>query len=380
MNSKQMSKYVPEWAERARYIDSKPDWIDFIPHELWEFGDVFFPIPRGKKSNRWAFHMKEKRFSADDEILNAYLEAGSGYGVVCAGDLIVIDIDEKEYASHITDALKESMWQMTGSRSGYHIFYKCTDLDSRIILRVKLPQSHMVSEGIEHSKPSRHIGEVKADPHEYVVGPGSIHPSGNRYGPLKGDSISEIDKEHIEEALSEYIVDEDGSNYDGSHYPQERSSWETSKEDIHKFYRLTTDDVLPWLEAGKNIAHPVHGSTTGQNFRKSDDRDVFMCWRCNYGSSVGCALNANQFLAAEETGMNCDQVRSGWKNNPVLHYKSWRRAYSMDLVNIDFDDLYFGIPNYVLKGYAEERGIDFENSNMWDVLNAFVYEHIYYPP
>lgn len=357
MTPKQKDKHTPKWSRRAKHIDSKPDWIDFIPHELWDIGDAFFPIPRGKKSNRWPFHIEEKRFSADDEILNAYLEAGSGFGIVCIGDLAVLDIDDMDYKDEILKNLPDTIHQVTGSRTGEHHFYYCEDIDTRIILHDKVFGEKL------------HIGEFKCDAHEYVVGPGSVHPSGNKYGPLEGDKITTVTEDQIKDALEDYITDNE------THMPQRKSKWDAGDRDFTQFYKLGTDDVLPWLERGKNVSHPVHGSKTGHNFRKSEDEDVFICWRCQYGSGPGCGIHAAQFLAIEATGKNCDTVRANWDSNPVLHYEGWRNAYDHGLVRTDNED----IPLRILKGYGVKEGlIDKDDKitidNRWDILNPFLYQ------
>lgn len=357
----QMDKYTPEWAKRAKHIDSKPDWIDFVPHELWELGDAFFPIPRGKKSNLWPFHKKEKRFSADDEILNAYLEAGAGYGIVCVGDLAVLDIDDLDYKDEILQRLPDTLHQVTGSRTGEHHFYYCPDLDSRILLYDKFAGEKI------------HIGELKCDTHEFVVGPKSIHPSGNRYGPLQGEEIVTVKEETIREALDEYIIE-----YDTRNEP-DRQTWNRDTGDVSEFYGLSADDVLPWLEKEKRISHPVHGSSTGSNFMKNSSGDTFMCWRCTYGSGPGCGLSGAQFLAVEATDRNCDDVRANWDRDPTLHYEGWRRAYEQDLIGNDPHE----IPYKVLKGYGMTRGIVDEDhevtrANRWELINPLVYETTYF--
>lgn len=42
-------KYTPEWAQRAKFIDHKPEWVDKVDHRLWILGDVFFPMPNRQK-------------------------------------------------------------------------------------------------------------------------------------------------------------------------------------------------------------------------------------------------------------------------------------------------------------------------------------------
>lgn len=369
-------KYTPRWALRAEYIPSKPRWVDKIPHELWELGEVFFPIPRRRKGWNWPHHIK--RYTADDQILNAYLESGAGYGIACAGDLAVVDIDEIEYADYIMNKLPDTLHQITGSRSGYHLFYLCENLDNRINLRVPYPENHMMAEGYTNdvSTPhNRHFGEVKCDEHGYVVGPGSIHPSGNKYGPLEGDKIVRVSKEQIEEALKKFTI-ETSRKVRRTNVKEIQKQSSNSKYD---FFNLDADDVVSWLEPEKRIEHPGHGSDTGINFMKNQNRKTFTCWRHNYGGSEGCALTPLQLLAQIESGRECDRIRDDWpeydqtnetwRGDLRLYWYAWKRAVRKGLVS------YREIPYRVIKGFAldedwVEKDEEVSGQMYWDAINT----------
>lgn len=361
-------EYKPRWAYRAEHIEYKPDWVDAIPHELWELGQVFFPIPNSKKAWEYPHHLDEYRYEADNEILNAYLESNSNYGIACAGNLAVVDIDEVNYIDYFKDKLPDTLWQITGSRTGEHLFYMCEGLNTRITLRVPKPERHMTAEGIERIENSRfqHFGEVKCDPHGYVVGPGSKHPSGNKYGPLQGEEIDYIDESDLRDVLTQFINDQQAEM---KHVKIEREKSKTDTTSQYAFYNLEPDDVIPWLEPGNRVPHPVHGSSTGTNFMRRQEEDVFMCWRHDYGNGPGCALNPQQLLAVMATGRECDIVRQKWKSSPVLHYKAWREAVDKGLVS------YKRIPYTVARGYAVKEGFinadeELERNMYWDTINA----------
>ena len=327
-----------------------------IPKELRGLGKVFFPIPRGKKAWRYPHHLDAYRHKSDSDILLAYFESGWGYGIATAGPLAVVDIDELEFLREITRELPETVWQYSGSGEGVHLFYLVDNLDSRITLNRNIscgcPEDEIDNDKGKCESRSEdceweHIGEVKAGPHEYVVGPNSLHPSGNKYGPLQGDEITKLSLDELEHAISRFKKPEAPGMDTGT--AAASGSYE-SRGDRHEFYDLTTADVLPWLGDGERIGHPVHGSETGANFMKQESNDIFMCWRCDYGSGDGCAFNAQQFLAIEETGMDCDDVRRWWKSDPTLHYKGWRRAAKLGLVDA------LDIPYKAVLGYAVEEG------------------------
>lgn len=348
----------PDWSHRASHIPHKPDWVDMIPRELHELGEVFFPIPRMRKGWNYPHHLDEYRYGATDEVLNAYLEAGFGYGIACAGSLAVVDVDDLDYLDVIAEKLPETVWQLSGSREGVHLFYYVEGLGTRINLHAEF-----VGEWF-------HIGEVKCDPHGYVVGPGSVHPSGREYGPLKGDSIASISEEQLREAVDEFIKPEPESE-EYRYTEEEREHHQ--EQNAHNLYELTADDVLPWLEPEQKVAHPVHGSSTGRNFQKNSGGETFTCWRCQYGSGDGCGLNGTQYLAAEQTGRDCEDIRRLWHRDSTLHYRAWKKATQESLIG------YKQIPYKAVHGFAVENGyIDSDDKIagrvFMEAVNTMTYE------
>lgn len=372
MKSENNHCHRPDWSNRADHTPWRPDWQDFIPHQLWELGEVFFPLPRGEKGWRYPHHMQEYRYTADSELLNAYFESGWGYGIACAGDLAVVDVDNLAFDKELMQDLPETLWQLSGSKSGKHYFYFVEGLNKRQNLYAHFLDERVsrqdVSDG--QDRPWVHIGEVKCDPHGYVVGPGSMHPSGNIYGPLQGDEIATISKDDLMEAIEPFEKPESIT----SSPPSRRREWKDIDDvELHEFYSLSADDVLPWLGEDERIAHPVHGSDTNSNFMKNEGGETFTCWRCQYGSGPGCGLNGAQFLAVEATRRDCEDVRLGWSRDYSLHWEAWRRAVEQGLIG------YSNIPYSIVKGYGVAHGV-LDNdekpvgSLYWDLFNAIKYE------
>ena len=331
------------WEHRAERIEHKPNPVDVIPDQLHELGSVFFPIPRGVKGWSYPHHMDEYRYDPGSEVLNAYLEAGWGYGISCAGDIAVVDVDNLTYIEYVTDALPETAYQPSGSGDGYHLFYKCPGLNTRINMRMSPTETaHTVAEGYhELGRNDVHVGEVKCDPHGYVVGPGSVHPSGNRYGPLRGDSITEVDKEELESALNPLRLDAYSTvAHGGSHHvvgSNRGSNYTGITKARHEFYNLSAYDVTPWLSPSERAAHPVHGSSTDSNFMMNGDGETYTCWRCQAGAGEGCGINPTQLLSMIHQGNSlgdyaCESIRADWSTDPRLHYYAWREAICRGLV------------------------------------------------
>lgn len=371
-----------DWKERARRLDHKPNPVDVIPDGLGGLGEVFFPIPRGKKGYNYPHHLNEYRYAADDEHLNAYLEQGWGYGIACDNDLAVIDVDEKEFAQYVVSDLPSTVYQKTGSRTGYHFFYEVEGLDTRQMLHYPRRIHGCDKEGHSCSFDEdgdcvkeyewEHLGEVKCDPHGYVIGPGSVHPSGNEYGPLKGDSIATIDKDKLINALSGFFKPERTAS---TAAPTTSGPSEVDMDNVHAFYQLTPQDVTPGLEPGKRVAHPVHGSETGSNFQMNEGTDTYICWRHQYGGSEGCGLNPQQLLAAEATNRPCDDIRRWWHKDSSLHYQSWRLAVKKGLVSR------LAVPYRAVHGYAIQNGLVTKDEKLagntyHDVMEALQYEMV----
>lgn len=381
----QMEKEKPRWIERDRHIPHRPNWVDKIPHELYTLGKVFFPIPRGKKAWRYLHHLKENRFEPDDRTLNAYLEQGWGYGIACANSLAVVDIDEKDKVREVAEKLPETAYQVTGSREGVHLIYQCPGLNSREILYYPTEKHDCDTDGHkcgfdedgECSKDYEweHLGEVKCDPHGYIIGPGSVHPSGNTYGPLQGGSIAEVSKDELLDALSDYMK----PDYNTGNWKYEEDRSFTASGSRYAFYQIDANDLFPWLGADERISHPTHGSSSGSNFMKNSDGQTFTCWRHNDGGGPGCGLSAQQVLAqlrAEKVGAeysdDCELVKAHWSRSPILHYYAWVEALEEGLVDRD------AVPYKVLLGFAKRRtfttGDSFSAGGYQFAYNALQYE------
>lgn len=339
----QDGRQKPEWATRAKHIDSKPEWVELPPRELWDLGKVFFPIEPGTKIIDYPHSYEENRYRPDSEILNAHIEAGWNYCISCAGDLAVVDVDDKRKIDDVTDVFPETLWQVSGSRKGIHLFYKVPGRNSGGTL-----YDQWLGRNIE-------IGDVKAHENELVIGPGSKHPSGNRYGPVHGEKIAEMTKEEFEECLSHFekeIPDEEKQTGFRTNVEREGGGGRTEQSELHPFYQLEPKDITPWLTPGKRVPHPVHGSSsTGANFMLNENLQTFTCWRHDYGRGPGCGLNAQQLLAVKASQRQCDAVRRLWDSNPSLHYKAFMQAIQDGHIPLSRP------PYTVVCGYAYEHDL-----------------------
>jgi len=320
-----------------------------IPNSLHCLGTVFFPLPPRSKGWKYPHSLQDYRYAPGDSTLDAYLEYSTwGYGIACADDLIVIDIDDKSYLDDVTSRLPITLHQYTGSGDGVHIFYNCPDRTQ--------------GASLYDSNENVHVGDIKAHERSYVVGPGSTHPSGNKYGPVYGDEIAEIGVDKVNELVDDYT--REGPSISGSTTP-EGAELETA----HDLYSITASDVRPDITPGSRCSNPFHGSSTGTNFMRNDDGETFTCWRCDVGSGPGCGLNGTQYLACKGvearsvvSDEHCAYVRRRWSKDHRLHYYAWKQAINMDLVNSSDP------PYKVVTGHGLAEGIINDKDNMDYIL------------
>ena len=283
---------------RERRFDTRPESagpVSSIPAPLDDLGQVIVPIDPGEKGTRRP-RTDDHLFTPDDPVIEAYLEAGHNYGVACQGDLAVLDADEPEALAELIDALPETAAQVSGSRSSKHYFLQVPGLDEDIPL--------------DDPETGENLGHIKAASQSYVVGPGSRHPSGNRYGPLRGDRIATVDEADLREFIDPYRPDVDGAAATTSPTPRAGG---TSRGDTP----IDIGDVLTGYTEGVRTEHPFHGSDTGANFLIDEGGETWRCWRHN------CTGNALHLAGMEQGIIECGE----W-DGTGLDTETWREIFT----------------------------------------------------
>ena len=257
-----------------------------VPAPLDTLGQVFVPIQPREKGTRRP-RTDEHLFAPGDPVLEAYLEAGHGFGVVCRNDLVVLDADAPERLHEVIEALPDTAWQVSGSGEGEHYFLQVPGVDEDLKLY--------------HPEDDEHLGEIKGAAQSYVVGPGSIHPSGNRYGPLQGEEIATVEEETLRDLLDPFLR-ESRRSQDGE-LPHEADHDGTSGVTATDDVDLSAYDVLTRgrYPAGERREHPFHGSETGANFMVDDRGETFRCWRHD------CTGNALHLVGIQQGIIDCGE-------------------------------------------------------------------------
>jgi len=264
---------------------------------LADLGSVFVPIGPGEKGTRRP-RTPEHLYAPDDPVLEAYIEAGHNYGVTCRNDLAVVDADEPDALRDLLEALPETAWQVSGSRSSEHHFLLVPGLDEDLPL--------------VDPETDDELGHIKGAEQSYVVAPGSRHPSGNRYGPLVGSDIATVDEDELREIVDPFRPDS-AERDDNS--PVDRAA-RIGGSDGHE---IDVYDVLSSASysEGTRCDHPFHGSDTGANFMVDDGGETWRCWRHD------CTGNALHLVGIDEGIISCGD----WKHGG-LSTDTWRDIFA----------------------------------------------------
>ncbi|HWQ65409.1 MAG TPA: hypothetical protein VN372_00920 [Methanospirillum sp.] len=260
---------------------------DRIPWQLQRDDLLFVLIPRGEKGLQVKGWNKVcnglKRY--DSRLIN-HLQAGGNYGYFPSpgSSLLSIDVDHAEQfhqaggAELVGATFRYSAWP---DRQKYRAVVECPDIPDHFRghkVSIKTGNYQTVVELFYPADEEKTGGQC--------VGPGSLHPNGNRYSVFEPDahilSTKWSDIEHLVQTLSPDSI--------RSTIPEivtiarEPGSGKT----VTDRYRLSVMDNLPenpYL-AGDEIrgVHPVHGSTSpGGNVSVNHSKGFAYCFRCSTG-------------------------------------------------------------------------------------------------
>lgn len=143
---------------------------------------------------------------------------------------------------------------------------------------------------IFYDEDKKHLGELQGKGQQ-VVGPGSLHPSGEFYELKSNIPIIEIEYKKFKKVFSKYLKKEVKKED-----LIESKNWEG--EDINK---ISISSVLypgNAISRGSTCqgSHPIHGSNTGANFVINNSDNTWYCFRCNTGGGIWTAIAVSEGL------------------------------------------------------------------------------------
>ena len=210
------------------------------------------------------------------EIL-AHVHLHTNYGVLCGhGGLAGPDADSPELEEIVEKNLPETFTVQTGG-GGRHYYYLCHEVKKRILLE----------------RDGTHYGEVQSFG-QMIVGPGSIHPSGNRYKVTRDLPIIEITYDDLTNALRPLAKEKRRPPS-----PLPPTVFSHSVFNINAIPITRVMDVSDYKRAGNGELYgpnPWHGSTTGMNTWLNVEKNIAYCFRHDAGITVAKAIALNEGL------------------------------------------------------------------------------------
>jgi hypothetical protein len=280
-----------------------PDFA--IPTQLCDGNFRFILLrSRGKEAIETGWN-KDKNYTFEDPKLLRHIEGGGNYGVIpTSGGMCILDADEYDTLHKIgaLSVFDNTFMVRTGSdQERYHYYVKC--------------------EGLEHGKkipfydllhPKQHLGEIYCEGcSAYVVGPGCKHPSGNTYLVLKDEPIrtfseTDISNEFFSRVKSRLTLKDDGHHQLATKIP---GAFKPHMDLLTDQLGLRIENFAMPINAIKHGdemqgAHPVHGSTHGQNFSINTRNNVWFCYR------DWCGGDPISWIAVQEGLIECHEVET----------------------------------------------------------------------
>jgi hypothetical protein len=239
-----------------------------IPQRLIDFGARFVKVaPRRKKAFEKGWD-KDSNYAHDDKYLVEHLEYSKGnYGVLSWNGLCMFDIDNNEVFRGTGIKLPASFTVKRGDHG--HYYFTCPDCPD------DMREKHVLS-----------FGDVRMGGDYYVVGPNSIHPSGDIYNVHTDNPIVDIPWSTICPIIEAHKIESDEEVA-----PASKKMYAPTGEwgDI---LGLRCEDIYPPVGkitvSGDIIKgdHPEHGSTNGGNYHINTATNEWKCHRHEHGGSV----------------------------------------------------------------------------------------------
>jgi len=238
-----------------------------IPKQLQSKKFRFIKVDDNKRpmEKKWSDY---NNYKYNDSEFKQFLKEAKGYGVICGfGDLVIVDIEnieDKAVANLVMQhKFLETFTVQTGG-GGWHLYYFCPGIKKRIRLQ----------------KNGTHYGEIQAQG-EQCLGPGSLHPSGNKYTVLNNTEIRTIEKNSLISIVKEFVSE----NKNPEKFKKINEGVQPLDWDISKL--LSYCPGLKTRGGTKYVGpHPIHGSTGGQNFEIDVDKNAWYCFRCEVGGDA----------------------------------------------------------------------------------------------
>lgn len=294
--------------------------LERIPRQLRERpGARFTVILNGQKKPEgkdWS-GPNGANYSINDAPLAGYLSQGHNYGVLCGHAGITIpDLDDVAALEElgVLQKIPETTKVKTG-RGGLHVYLDCPELDHQIGIY------HPTLKG-DDGEPL-HLGEIQSLGQQ-VVGPGSIHPNGNRYEVVNDAPILTISKADLLKIFDGLIL----TGIDDPKEEPRRAEARRRSSGGHSLGDLIPIDQVAWPKdikerRGSEVVgtHPLHGSKGGRNFYVNTSKNSWHCFRHGKPGEHKGGGGPLEWLAVEAGLIRCEDAKPGCLDDKELFKK-----------------------------------------------------------
>ncbi len=261
-------------------------------------------------------------YGIDDAPLAGYLAEGHNYGILTGhAGITVPDLDDPARLEQLGIMARiPTTCQVRTGRGGLHVYLDCPELDHQIGL--------YDPELKDKDGEPLHLGEIQSLGQQ-VVGPGSIHPNGNRYEAINDAPILKISKADLLKIFDGLIltgIDDPAEEPRRSAERRRRAGGSSIGDSIPIDQVCWPVDVKERTGSEVIGSHPKHGSTTGKNFSVNTDKNCWHCFRCgppqkNKNKRVGGGGGPLEWLAVEAGLISCKDAKPGCLDDKALFKK-----------------------------------------------------------
>lgn len=306
-----------------------------IPEKLRKQEFRFILVkPKDKRpiETKWT---TENNYEWNDWKLEKHIHYNNNYGIVTGFDnLIVIDFDDKDMQDKFMHQLPETFTVQAGG--GLNHLYFTTDNPKTI---------KILGEG------GKTLIDVQGNG-RFIVAPGSIHPSGNKYKVVKDIPIKYIKMDALSYLFKEYIQKEDKKKI-----KEKKVEKDPLLKEIKE--KVTMSKLLQHygIDTSNNPTSCLWHTSQKDKCLSFDD-NTYYCFHC---LETG---NVFHFMMKQE---NCDFLTAKRKLADFAGIK--------DLFMFDYFDK---ITNYVecMKEFIKKQPVHYDTARLWWVWNFHEYRWV----
>lgn len=237
----------------------------------------------------------------ENEIVE-HIESGGNYGVICSeGDICILDADNGKRLTELAgdEVFSQDTFAVKSGLEGhYHVYFKCAGLGSKKII-------------LNDPETGEPLGDIRpCGCHAYVVGPGCLHPSGARYEIVNDAPISRFDPTEIDYKIFSKVKSKRLTNaaIDALLDRIPKKNLREKPSLLTEQLGLRIEDIgYPAGDVKRNGdeiqgAHPIHGSSAGQNYSINPRLNLWHCFRDDSGG------DPITFLAVKHGLISCEEA------------------------------------------------------------------------